>query len=68
MSVACEMSVQVPPRAHANNTPLRKCQECGGPMLLMAVAEVTLRPDVIWKTYECVVCRNVEEKTAPKFD
>ena len=68
MPVLREVSVQPFPSARVNGIPLRSCSECGAPMLLMAVAEVTSNPDVIWKTYECVVCRAVEERTAPKFD
>jgi hypothetical protein len=41
---------------------LRQCSECGAPMLLMSATPLVAWPGVIRKSYECIVCKSIDQK------
>jgi hypothetical protein len=42
---------------------LTPCEECGAPMLLMQAKFPESWPSLIQKTYQCIMCGNIEQKT-----
>jgi hypothetical protein len=70
ISASVEMSSQPATieRAPKTEVSFRPCPHCGAPMLLLSVTEALKHPIVIAKTYECFVCKTVEEVVAPLFD